>query len=246
MNFNNILFLTGYDYSQCFAALNGYKFKVLVPKDEPSLHSKARQNLLAVLGTKYIEVDYKEVAKYVYTDLPDLLITFGWRRIIPDKVIGAVKMAINIHPAILPEYKGYHPVPYVLMNNEEFHGITAHLINSELDAGDIVHQEKFRITKFSTLNEIQGEVDKIMPGFLNKVFAKITTGDYELTRNDNSKTKIVATKRNPEDSEIPLDVTVGQAYDRIRACDEVRFPAFIKINGKKIFIYIKKSNSDRD
>jgi hypothetical protein len=52
---------------------------------------------------------------------------------VPDSEIDLVKLAINIHPAILPDYKGYHPLPYIIQNNEKEHGITAHILSENID-----------------------------------------------------------------------------------------------------------------
>ncbi len=239
MNCNKVIILSGYDYSESFKHLSGFDFSVIIPKNEPLLGEEARQRLSSVLGEKLIEINYQGVEQHILAEKPDILITFGWRRIVSTNMINSAKYAINVHPAILPEYKGYHPVPHVLINNESHHGVTAHIITDVLDAGDIIHLEKFEISKFSTLNEIQTKVNNIMPQFLVNLFGKVFQGDLTLLPNDSSKTKIVAGKRTPEDSEIPLDMPIGQAYDYIRACDEERFPAYIVIDGKRVTLKMK-------
>lgn len=238
MSSNKVIILCGYDYSESFKHLTDFEYNVIIPKNEPQLDETARYRLSSTLGKKLLEVNYQDLEKELYTENPDILITLGWRRIISNDIIGLAKHTVNVHPAILPEYKGYHPVPHVLINNESQHGITAHVITDELDAGGIVHIETFEISKFSTLNEIQDRVNSIMPDFLIKLFEKIFQGELILLPNDDSKTKIIAGKRVPEDSEIPLEMPIGQAYDYIRACDESRFPAFIMIEGKKVLIKI--------
>lgn len=240
MSCDKILILTGYDYSDCFNVLSDYEYTVLVPENESLLDAHSKQRLKSVLDDKYLEMNYKDVSEYVVSERPDILITFGWRRILPDEVIEAAKYAINIHPAILPEYKGYHPVPHVLINNEKQHGITAHLIDSELDSGDIVHQETFPIDKFSTLKDLQTEVNARMPDFIKELCRKVVQGDFELQVNNSEKNKVIAGKRTPEDSEIDLNMTVKEAYDHIRACDEERFPAYIVIDGQKVILKIEK------
>lgn len=239
MSCKKILILTGYDYSECFSVLENIDYEVIVPKNEPLLSEEALSNLQARVGDKLIELDYGEVQGYLRKASPDILITFGWRRIISEGVIDSAELAVNIHPAILPDYKGYHPVPHVLINNEKYHGITAHLITKAMDAGDIVYQDRFEINRYSKLNEIQKKVNDLMPQFLFELCRRLLSGEFELTENDDSKTKIVAGKRTPEDSEIPLDMTIGEAYDHIRACDENRFPAYIIIGGRKVFIKLE-------
>ncbi|MEH0373766.1 formyltransferase family protein [Vibrio mimicus] len=244
MNYNKVIILSGYDYSESFKYLSGFEYSVIIPKNEPLLDEGARERLSSVLGGKLSELNYQDVEQHILAEKPDILITFGWRRIVSSNIINSAKYAINVHPAILPEYKGYHPVPHVLINNESHHGVTAHIITDALDAGDIIHIEKFEISKFSTLNEIQTQVNDIMPQFLVKLFDKIFKGDFTLLPNDNSKTKVIAGKRTPEDSEISLDMPIGQAYDYIRACDEVRFPAFIMIDGKKVILKIDPTSDN--
>lgn len=238
MNCKKVIILIGYDYSESLKHLSGFDYSVIVPKNEPLLDETARDRLSSVLGEKLTEINYQNVEQHILSEQPDILITFGWRRIVSSIIINSAKYAINVHPAILPEYKGYHPVPHVLINNESYHGITAHIITDALDAGDIVHIEKFEISKFSTLNEIQKQVNDTMPKFLLELFDKVFDDDFALLPNDGSKTKIVAERRTPEDSEIPLGMSIGRAYDYIRACDENRFPAFILIEGKKVFFRI--------
>ncbi|WP_234495017.1 formyltransferase family protein [Vibrio maritimus] len=241
MSCKKILILTGYDYSECFAVLENMDYQVIIPRNEPLLSEVARSNLRVNAGEKLIELDYGDIQEFLEEESPDILITFGWRRIISEDVINSAELAVNIHPAILPDYKGYHPVPHVLINNEKYHGITAHLITSKMDAGDIVYQDRFEINRYSTLNEIQRKVNELMPQFLLELCKRLLTEEFNLTENDDSKTKVVAGKRTPEDSEIPLTMTVGEAYDYIRACDEYRFPAYIVVDGRKIQIKLVKS-----
>lgn len=242
MNCKRITILTGYDYSESLRGIDEFINQVIIPKNEPMLSSEARKNLQDRVGNKLVTLDYSDVQKYLECSKPQILITLGWRRIISNGTINLAGLAVNIHPALLPEYKGYHPVPYVLRNREKHHGITAHLITDEMDGGDIVYQEKFEITRYSTLSEIQETVNVSMPSFLKKLCEKLLSNNYELSINDPLKTKVVAEKRTPEDSEIPLDMTIDKAYDYIRACDQDRFPAYIKIDGRKIYIKIAFDN----
>jgi methionyl-tRNA formyltransferase len=168
-----ILFLCGYDYSKVFLELNELEFQVIIPLNEKMLSNEGRYNLQNTLKEKALLLNYEQVAAKIDKLQPDVLISFGWRRIITNNMLNNRKLNINVHPATLPEYKGYHPVPYVLLNNEKEHGITAHIITDELDAGDIVHMEKFNINKFSTLRSLQSKVNDIMPNFIHQLLTKL-------------------------------------------------------------------------
>ena len=197
------------------------------------------QTLGQLFADKLAEIKYHDIQAHLQEVRPDILITFGWRRLVPAEIINSAKIAVNIHPALLPAYRGYHPVPHVLINREKVHGITAHMITSKMDDGEIVSQVRFAIDRFSTLNQIQNRVNALMPAFLRQLCEKLSCGEFKLTKNEESKAKVVAGKRTPKDSEIPLSMTLGRAYDFIRACDENRFPAYILIEGRKVEIRMK-------
>jgi methionyl-tRNA formyltransferase len=62
----------------------------------------------------------------------------------------AQKMAINYHDSLLPNYAGLNATSWALLNDEKLHGITWHLINEKVDAGDILVQHSFPIDKSDT------------------------------------------------------------------------------------------------
>lgn len=231
-----ILFLTAYDYSQAFEGLDSVHFRVLVPENEPMLSDAAYCNLKQALDDKLDVVKYQDVEKFVGQYQPDILITFGWRRIVSDSLLSMSKLNVNVHPAILPQYKGYHPVPHVLLNNEQEHGITAHVITDKLDAGEIIYIEKFAINKFSTLKSLQAQVNTMMPSFVQNLLKKLLNDNVTLIENHDSDTVIVAGKRTPNDSEISADTSLEKAFDLVRACDSDRFPAYFYINDQKVYV----------
>ena len=54
---------------------------------------------------------------------------------------------LNIHPSLLPKYKGLNTHERAILNNEKFSGCSVHLVNSKLDSGKIILQKKVRINK---------------------------------------------------------------------------------------------------
>lgn len=243
-----ILFLSGYDYSHCFKSMELSNVYLAIPANDPVINNSVKSNYAAVFGTHLREVEYKQQDLVSLLDeiQPDVLISFGWRRIIKSETVQRVPLKINIHPAILPQYKGYHPVPYVLMNNEAEHGITAHIMTDELDGGDIILVEKFPINKFSTLRSLQYSVNKLMPEFLESLKKVLDAGNYSMIKNIQENTKIVAARRTPEDSEIDSSKPLTELYDSIRSCDDERFPAFFYVNGEKVFIKLTRNKADKE
>jgi methionyl-tRNA formyltransferase len=170
---------------------------------------------------------------------PDVIISTGWRKILKPPFFNSFKniKIINVHPAILPDYKGYHTEPYVIMNNEKEHGITAHFLTEELDAGDIILQMRFPINEFSTVKSIKMEIAKIAPAFFERLFQLIDLKEIASVKQV-GVTKIIAPKRIPEDSKIDPRQTLEELYHSIRACDADDYPAYFYYNNEKIFIRV--------
>ena len=74
----------------------------------------------------------------------DLICLAGFMKILSKKIINIYKYRIlNIHPSLLPKYKGLNAHKRVIENKEKFTGCTVHLVNSKLDSGKIILQKIF-------------------------------------------------------------------------------------------------------
>ena len=83
-------------------------------------------------------------------------------KILSNKIINNYKNKIlNIHPSLLPKYKGLNTHKRVIKNNEKFTGCTVHVVNSKLDSGKIVLQKKIRILKKDNENTLSNRVLKV-------------------------------------------------------------------------------------
>ena len=84
---------------------------------------------------------------------------------------------INIHPSLLPKYKGLNTHERVIQNNEKFSGCTVHYVNDKLDSGKIILQKKIKILKDDTpkslAERILNEENKLYPKAINKILSRI-------------------------------------------------------------------------
>ena len=67
---------------------------------------------------------------------------------------------LNIHPSLLPKYKGLNTHERVLLNKEKYSGCTVHIVNSKLDAGKIILQKKVKITKKDNVKSLSKKILK--------------------------------------------------------------------------------------
>ena len=80
---------------------------------------------------------------------------------------------LNIHPSLLPKYKGLNTHLRVILNKERYSGCTVHFVNSKLDSGKIILQKKVRILKKDTVKSLAARVliqeHALYPKALNKI-----------------------------------------------------------------------------
>jgi len=118
---------------------------------------------------KYLFVNYKNknnAESKILINLKNNNISFiclaGFMKILSKKIINTYKNKIlNIHPSLLPKYKGLNTHKRVIKNKEKFTGCTVHLVNSKLDEGKIIFQKKVRILKKDNENSLSKRVLKI-------------------------------------------------------------------------------------
>ena len=82
---------------------------------------------------------------------------------------------LNIHPSLLPKYKGLNTHKRALKNNEKYSGCTVHFVNSKLDSGKIILQKKVKIAKNETESSLAKKIliqeHKLYPKAILKIFS---------------------------------------------------------------------------
>ena len=104
-----------------------------------------------------------------------LICLAGFMKILSEDFIRKFKGKIlNIHPSLLPKYKGLKTHERVIKNKEKYSGCTVHLVNSKLDSGKIVLQKKVKLSKKETPLSLQKKVLKhehiLYPEAIDKIF----------------------------------------------------------------------------
>jgi len=104
----------------------------------------------------------------------DFLVSCCFDRIFTDKILEIPRIiAINVHPSILPKYRGVKPLENAIINGKKNTGVTIHELVKELDAGDIILQEgTLEIRPEDTYKELYNRQCKIIEEILLKFFEK--------------------------------------------------------------------------
>ena len=104
-----------------------------------------------------------------------LICLAGFMKVLSKNFIKKFKGKIlNIHPSLLPKYKGLNTHKRALKNKEKYSGCTVHLVNSRLDSGRIVLQKKVKISKNETVASLAKKIlvqeHKLYPKAILKLF----------------------------------------------------------------------------
>ena len=105
-----------------------------------------------------------------------LICLAGFMKILSIDFITSFKGKIlNIHPSLLPKYKGLNTHKRAISNNEKYSGCTVHIVNSRLDSGKVILQKKVKISKTDTAKSLAKKVliqeHKLYPKAIRKVFS---------------------------------------------------------------------------
>ena len=136
---------------------------------------------------KYFQpVDLKdpELIKSIRGLEPDFIIDVSYGRIMPEELLKLPKnAAINIHPSLLPGYKGPSPIRWVLINGEDRTGVSSHIMTEKIDEGRIIYRKKVSLdadTTYDTLyNQLSGLCVNVIKLSLEKFLKNNFTSDTE-------------------------------------------------------------------
>jgi len=111
---------------------------------------------------KNISVSEKQIFKQLSKFKIDLICLAGFMKILSEKFIKKFKKPIlNIHPSLLPKYKGLNTHKRVLKNNEKYSGSTVHFVTPKLDSGKIILQKKIKVLKSDNVKILEKKILKI-------------------------------------------------------------------------------------
>ncbi|MFI7240288.1 methionyl-tRNA formyltransferase [Streptomyces cyaneofuscatus] len=165
---------------------------------------------------------------------PDIIVANNWRTWMPPEIYNLpVHGTLNIHDSLLPAYAGFSPLIWALINGEPEVGVTAHLMDEKLDAGDIVVQRSVAVGPTDTATDLfHRTVDLIAP-VTTEALGLIASGQTEFTRQDRSKASFFH-KRAEED--IRIDWTwPAQDLERLIRAQSAPYPsAFTFHKGQRL------------
>ena len=128
-----------------------------------------------IFDFKKKHIDEKKILFELKKNRIDLICLAGFMKILSKTFINNFNGKIlNIHPSLLPKFKGLNTHERAIRNKEKYSGCTVHFVNSKLDSGKIILQDKVRINKNETpktlAKKILAKEHKLYPEAILKVF----------------------------------------------------------------------------
>jgi methionyl-tRNA formyltransferase len=148
---------------------------------------------------------------------PDLMIVVSYGQKISDAVLNIpAKGCINIHPSLLPKYRGSAPINYALLNGDKQTGITIFKIVNKMDAGPILKQVAVDISDNETAIELSNRLAEKSAEILMLLLDEIDQNSIKLMTQDESLVTL-APKFDKSDGEINWSKSSQQILNQIRA-----------------------------
>ncbi len=214
---------------------------IVTRKPKPKGRGKIKMPTPVSLSGKEKGVDVYEVENLNFGKFedwlkgkkPDIFLLASFGKIIPEKILDMVNLPLNIHPSLLPKYRGASPIRGALMNNEQTTGITIFKMTERMDAGDIIHQYPVDILTEEVATELEQRLGKIGGQEFIKVYWKLEKGRNVKFIPQNETLATYTHKIKKEDLKIQWDETYDKVVGKIRGL-AMEPGAYTYFRGKRI------------
>lgn len=161
----------------------------------------------------------REAQEAIARMAPDLIVVASYNQIIPREVIALPRIGVvNIHPSLLPEYRGATPTVWALINGEQETGVTAHFIESEeVDSGRIICQASLTISPDETDGALRRRLSDLSRAVIEEAVELVRQKGAQDFPTQDEALASWHPKRTERDAVLDLSRPVNEIRRRIRA-----------------------------
>ena len=166
----------------------------------------------------------------------DIFLVVSYGKILPHDMLVLPRLyCINIHPSLLPKYRGPSPVPYTLLYGDTKTGFTVITLNEKVDSGDILYQEAMSIDTMINAYELTLRIARSAGEKIGAILDMIDEGTVSREPQDERKASYVPLLKK-QDGLLDWNTRTEQLHNTIRAL--VPWPsAYTSFNNKMLKIY---------
>lgn len=205
------------------------------------IHNLALKHNLKVITPKTLK-DPEIQAEFINFKA-DAAVVVAYGLLLPEPILNGTKYGcVNIHPSLLPKWRGAAPIQRPIMAGDKESGITIIKMDKGLDSGDIIYQEKIILDKKETYQTLAEKFSQMGADILVKTLKNIAAGNYSLTKQDVAL-GTYAKKIEKAECEINWKLSAKEIDQNIRGlcgCLE----SYFTYDGEKIKIYEAEFGED--
>lgn len=148
---------------------------------------------------------------------PDLFVVSSYGKMIPASWLKIPsRYALNVHPSLLPLYRGAAPINWPLLNNDKITGVSIAEVTENLDAGDIFYQTQITIRPDHDSANLTAELAELSAKALESVFSEIDSKKQLSRKTQNDAASTYAQKLTKENGRIKWDKSAEEIFGQIR------------------------------
>jgi methionyl-tRNA formyltransferase len=175
----------------------------------------ALENNLSILQPRRVR-NREFIEDILKAQNPDIIIVAAFGQILPKAVIDLPPHGcINLHPSLLPKYRGAAPIQRTIMNGEEETGVTVMFMDEGEDTGDIIIQEKMAIEMSDSSETLSQKLANMSARLIQKILQLAQVGTLPRRPQDHSKASF-APKLEKEDGRIDWEKGALEIHNLIR------------------------------
>ncbi len=134
---------------------------------------------------------HQQLIKKLSDLLPDVLITVAYGELLPEAVLRLPpRGCVNVHPSLLPSYRGPCPIEWSLINGEKSTGVTSIYMNRSMDGGDIIVQKTLPIEADFTAGDLSKRLSVLAVEVLGETLDKLKSGEAAGCPQDEEKASL--------------------------------------------------------
>ncbi len=178
------------------------------------------KQLAMSLGLKIVQPEnFKEasVIEHLAGLAPEAIIVAAYGQILPAEVLALPKFGcVNIHPSLLPRYRGSSPVSAAILNGDEVTGVTIMLMDSGMDTGPILRQKRMPVSPEDTTGSLTEKLARVGAELLMETLPQWVEGKVKPQPQDTSLATYTRTVAK-EDGEIKWGLPAVELWRQVRA-----------------------------
>lgn len=175
---------------------------------------------------------------------PDLIVVVAYGMLLPSEVLDLPPLGcINLHPSLLPRYRGAAPIQRAIMNGEQVSGITSMYLSEEMDAGDIILQEEAEIPEDATAEDMASVLAERGAVLIDQTLNMIQQGTAPRHPQDHSRATCAPPLRR-EEEQIDWSHDAAKIYNQIRGMNP-KPGAYTVIKGRILKLWRSQVIADK-